>query len=303
MRVSTAAVQQSLLTQMRSVQTQLNQASTQSVTGMKSDNYTGVADTSYVLANLSAEISEAAAYTKVAETVQGRVDMYYDTLNSMVDILGDMMANISAAISSGSDTAYGITDEAQTALDSFAALLNTEYEDRYLYAGSATNAAPVSVDPADYAAITSPSTTDTSYYTGNSDVASAKIADGTKIEYGLTADMEPFEQALRALNLVVNASSSPVDEAALNEAYGLLETAVIGIGDMQTQMSTTSNQLDTVIDMHTDFQLTAEGIVSGMAEVDVAEALVSLETLSIQLEASYSAVAKVQGLSLFDYLS
>ncbi|MBX2832606.1 MAG: flagellin [Rhodospirillales bacterium] len=302
MRVSTAAMQQNMLSQIRSVQTQLAEATEQSSSGVKADSYSGVADNSYVIATLSAEISEASAYADIAEEIQTRVEVYYSTLNDMVDILTDMTSDLSGALSTGTDQAFGINESAAAALETFASLLNTQYEGRYIYAGSASDSAPVSVDTADYAVITSPSTTDFSYYSGNDDIASAKVADGTTIEYGITAQEDAFEQALRALNLAGNASSDPVDEDALSEAMELVETAVAGLSELQNQVSYTQDQLESVVDMHTDFQLAAESTVTNLSDVDLAEAVVTLETLSIQLEASYSVTSQITDMSLFEYL-
>jgi len=295
-------MQQSLITQMRNVQTQLNSASEQSTTGIKSTNYAGVADQAYVLTSLSSEISQASSYADLAESIQGRVDVYYDSLTSMTEVLTDMLTDISAAQSSGTGSVIGLNDSAQSALDTIATLLNTQYEGRYLYAGSATDTLPVSVDSTTYGAITVPSSADTSYYAGNSDMSSARVADGMTVDYGMTADMDAFENALRALNIVANASTDPIDTDALSEATSLLNSALDGIGEQQTRMSSVHSELEAVVDMHTDFQLTAESMVSDLSEVDIAEAMVRLDTLSVQLEASYSAVAKVSDLSLFDYL-
>ena len=295
-------MQQSLISQMRNVQTQLNTASEQSTTGIKSTNYAGVADQAYVLTSLSAEISQATSYADLAESIQSRVDVYYDSLSTMTDVLTDMLSDLSAAQSSGTNTVIGLNDSAQSALDTMATLLNTQYEGRYLYAGSATDTVPVTVDSTTYGAITVPSSTDTSYYAGNDDVSSARVADGMTVDYGMTADMDMFENALRALNIAANARTDPIDGDALSEATSLINSALDGIGEQQTRMSSVHAQLESVIDMHTDFQLTAESMVSDLSEVDIAEAMVRLDTLSVQLEASYSAVAKVSDLSLFDYL-
>lgn len=302
MRVSTAAMQQNMLSQIRSVQSQLADATEQSSSGVKADSYDGVADSSYVIATLSAEISEASAYADIAEDIQTRMEVYYATLDDMIDVLSDMNVDLSAALSTGTDKTYGINESAQAGLETFASLLNTQYEGRYIYGGSATDSSPVSVDPADYAAMTSPSTADLSYYSGNDDIAAAKVADGTTIEYGITASEDAFEQALRAMNLAANASSDPIDEVALSEAQDLITTAVAGLSELQNQVSYTQDQLEAVVDMHTDFQLAAEATVSGLADIDLAEAVVNLETLSTQLEASYSVTAQISDLSLFEYL-
>ena len=302
MRVSTAAMQQNMLSQIRSVQTQLAEATQQQSSGQKSNSYSGVSDSSYLIATLSAEISESSAYADIAENIQSRVEVYYSTLNDMVDLIGDMTADISAALSTGADNAYGINDSASAALETLASLLNMQYEGRYIYAGSATDSAPVSVDSADYPPMTSPTTTDTSYYSGNSDIASAKVADGTMIEYGITADNDVFEQTLRAFNLAANASTNPVDENSLQEAAELLQSAASGIAELQNQVSYTQDKLSNIVDMHTDFQLTAEAMVIDLGEVDLAAAVITIETLSSQLEASYSITSQLADMSLFDYL-
>lgn len=302
MRVSTAAMQENMLSQIRSVQTQLAEATEQSSSGKIASSNSGVSENSYLIATLSAEVSQAAAYSEIAEEIQGRVEVYYSTLNDMVDVLTDMTADISAGLSTGTENSYGIAESATAALETFASLLNTEYEGRYIYAGSATENEPVAVDAVTYPAKTSPTVADTSYYSGNSDIASAKVADGTTIEYGITADNETFENALRALNLAAYAETDPVDEVALQEAAELLEAAVAGISELQNQVSYTQDKLENIIDMHTDFQLTAEAAVSNLTDIDLAEAVVTLETLSMQLEASYSVTAQMTDLSLFDYL-
>ena len=42
--------------------------------------------------------------------------------------------------------------------------------------------------------------------------------------------------------------------------------------------------------------------MTGLSEVDLAEAMVNLETLSVQLEASYSVAGQIVDMSLFEYL-
>ncbi len=81
MRVSIAAMQQNLLNQIRSVQSQLADATNQSSSGVKAESYSGVSDNSYVISTLSAEISESSAYADLAEQIQSRVEMYYTNLH------------------------------------------------------------------------------------------------------------------------------------------------------------------------------------------------------------------------------
>ena len=187
--------------------------------------------------------------------------------------------------------------EAESALSNLSSLLNTQYGGRYLFAGSSTETAPV--DTSSYSA-TSTTTADTSYYQGNDDLASVRVSGSRTITYGVTADNSAFEQAMRAISVVANGGT--LDSSTISSALDLTTQALDAVTGVQTRMSLTSSQLESAINVQTNFQDAASTASSSLTDVDVAAVTAQISTYQTQLEASYSAISKIQSLSLVNYL-
>ncbi len=185
-------------------------------------------------------------------------------------------------------------------LQDMGSLLNTQYGGEYLFGGSQTTAPPVDVSAASYPAATSPSSADTSYYKGNDQIASVRVSDNDVVPYGVTADNPAFEQGLRALNLV--ASGSPLSSATLQEALTLVTGAITAISGVQTGMGLASSTMETASSNQTDYQNFAKTFGGDLTNVDVAAVTAQISTYDAQLTAAYSAISKIQGLSLASYL-
>jgi flagellar hook-associated protein 3 FlgL len=182
-----------------------------------------------------------------------------------------------------------------------ASLLNTQYGGRYLFAGSSTETAPV--DLAAYSGTTSATATDISYYTGDDQLASAKVSDSQSITYGVTASNPAFEKAMRAFSMIANAATSPVDSSTLGDALDLATDALNEVVGVQTKLSLSASQLERAVSSQQDYQSYASTLSSSLTDVDVAAITAEISTYQAQLEASYSAIAKIQSLRLTNYLS
>ncbi|HWL74926.1 MAG TPA: hypothetical protein VNQ74_13740, partial [Burkholderiaceae bacterium] len=140
-------------------------------------------------------------------------------------------AQLTSATSASSTDAASVTESARNLLEQTASVLNTQYSGSYLFGGSETKTAPVDVSSTSYAAATSPSTADTSYYHGDSQLASVRVSDSQTVSYGVSADNIAFEKLMRAMNLV--ASNSPLSSDTLNEALDLAVEAVDELGSFK----------------------------------------------------------------------
>jgi flagellar hook-associated protein 3 FlgL len=169
-----------------------------------------------------------------------------------------------------------------------------------LFGGARTTSAPVDIGSVTYAAATSPSTADTSYYQGDDEAASVRVSDSQTVSYGVTADNTAFEQALRAMNLVAN--NSPLSTDTLNEALDLAASAVDAVGVVQSKISNASSSVERASAAQSDYQSFAQTLGSDLTSVDVAAVTAQLSTYQAQLTASYAAIAKVQSLNLASYL-
>src|SRR3546814_8053110 len=89
-----------------------------------------------------------------------------------------------------------------TFLAEIESLLNTQHEDRYLFAGSQTNTRAVDLSDAAYtpqAGLPGTFTADLDYYQGDTLQLSVRSAETFETTYGITADEPAFEELLRAL--------------------------------------------------------------------------------------------------------
>lgn len=295
-RVSTFGLGQALLRSSMAVQSSYANASTQKASGLVSDTYGGLGAKASSLISTEAASAELTTWSTNTQTADDRVQSMYSALGDMIDQLTSFRSTLSAAKSSDGSTDLSSTGSAL--LSDLADLMNLRQDGRYLFAGANTQTAPV--DTTKLAAATVPSTADTGYYTGTSDLASVRVSSQQSITYGVTANGSAFEKALRAANIA--ASVSPMDDTAINEAYDLATQAMDGLIATQSALSNASKRLEAAKTRQTESLSLLDSMASGIKSVDVAEVSVKLSQYDTQLQASYSALGKVSELSLVKYL-
>lgn len=190
--------------------------------------------------------------------------------------------------------------EAKAAYEEIAALMNVQYNDRYLFGGANTSKPPVDIDDPDYGspfAIGGPA--DTGYYQGDATVQQVRAAEGYNISYGVTADNSAFEQALRGLDMLI---SSPGDDDVRDASYDLLQASSDEFAVIQHQISVDATTVQDRKDEHDTTQTQLQNTLATIKETDIATASTELSSIETQLEASYSATAKLLDLTILDYL-
>lgn len=297
MRVATfathdRAIAAALKTQARMAEIQLQQAS-----GSVSTDYAGLGTSARRVLDLEASQKRATAYADAATEAAGRVEVIYSTLSTITDLLSEFRSELTSALSTDTSDTGTLATAAEGYLQELASLLNSTYEGRYLFSGDATQTAPV--DLTDYA--TDGDTASTSYYQGDTSVTAVRISREQTVSYGVTADNAAFEQAFRALGIIA-AAGDDADEDLISEAYALVESALDATVAVQAKVSVDASTLERAVERQTDYQSMLTAAISELTDVDATEAAVRLTSYETQLEASYSAIAKVQSLNLLDYL-
>ncbi|HTH18253.1 MAG TPA: flagellin [Magnetospirillum sp.] len=297
-RVSTFGLGQSLLRSSMTVQSNYATASSQKASGLVTDTYGGLGARASSLISTEATTAQLTTWQTDTQTADDRVQSMYSAVGNIIDQLSSFRSTLSAAKSSDGSTDLNSTGSAL--MKDLADLMNLQQDGRYLFAGGNTRTAPV--DTSTLAAATVPYTADTSYYTGNSDQASVRISAQQTITYGVSANSTAFEQALRAANVAANMTTSPMDQNAVNEAYNLATKAMDGLIATQSALSTTSKRLEAAKTRQTNALSLLDTMASDIKSADVAQVSVKLSQYDTQLQAAYSALAKVDSLSLVKYL-
>lgn len=298
-RVSTFGLSQTMLRSTMAVQSNYSSASTQKASGLVASTYGELGGKASSLISAETATSQLSAWQTNTQTADDRAQAMYSAVGNMVDLLQSLRSTITAAKSS-SATSTDVNQTGTDLLSDLAAQMNLRQDGRYLFAGSNTGTEPVDISALSPASV--PSSVDTAYYTGDSQIASVRVSGQQTISYGVTADGTGFEKSLRAANLLATMTTSPLDTSALDEAYDLATKAMDALIAVQSGLSTISERLESAKTRQTDALSLLDSMSSNLKEVDVAVVTVTLSSYQTQLEASYSALSKVSDLSLTKYL-
>jgi flagellar hook-associated protein 3 FlgL len=299
MRVATFASSNQMIAAALQTQATMANEQLQEASGEISPDYGGLGESSQQVINLQISVTRSQSYIDAASSADNKTQVMYSTVSSISDLLSNFKASLAAADSASADPA-ATQQNAQQMLQEMGSLLNTQYGGEYLFGGGQTSTPPVDLSSTAYPPMTSPSSPSTSYYQGDDEVASVRVSDNDTVSYGITADNSAFEQGLRALNLVANAS--PLSSDTLNEALDLTTSAITATGTVQAGLGLASANIQSASADQTNYQNFAKSLGSNLTSVDVGAVTAQLSTYTAQLEASYSAIAKIQGLSLASYL-
>lgn len=298
MRVATFALSDQMIAAAMRTQSTMANEQLQEASGVVSPDYGGLGQTSQQVINLQLSVARSQSYIDAAGSADNKIQVMYSAMTSIANLLSNMRATLTGASVSTDTTS--VTQSAQQALQDMGSLLNTQYGGEYLFGGSATTSPPVDVSASAYPAAGTPSSASTSYYNGNHDTASVRVSDNDVVPYGVTADNPAFEQGLRALNLVAN--NSPLSSATLQEALNLVTSAITAVSGVQAGLGLASSTIEAASTNQADYQNFAKTFGGNLTNVDVAAVTAQISTYDAQLTASYSAISKIQGLSLVDYL-
>ncbi|MFD2184252.1 flagellin [Rhodoplanes azumiensis] len=304
-RVATFALSGKMIDAALRSQSRVAELTLQQASGEISTDFGGLGTSSRRVLELQTAIAQSKAYAESATNAGSRIEIMYSALSQMTDLLTRLQSAVTAATDAGSlneGTLASLTTSMGEYLKEFAAQLNTQYEGRYLFAGSRTSSEPV--DLSSYPNQSVPSTASYDYYKGNDEISSVRVSTEQVIRYGVTANDEAFEKALRALSIMANLPSgtSTLDGDTLDEVLTLTQEALNGVSTIQTKLSINASRLESAVSSQEAFQDQATAIESTLTDVDIAAAAAELSTRQTQLEAAYAAIAKIQSLSLADYL-
>ena len=299
MRIATFALSDQMVAGALRTQAMMANLQVQESSGLKSENIGGYGSDTRHIINLQVSVTRAQSYIDAATLADSKVQVMYSAVGSMTDIITQLRTQLSAATTSGSAETTSAINSARQMLTQMGSLLSTQYDGQYVFGGARTSTVPV--DLSAFASGTGSTTTaDTSYYRGDNEVASVRVSDDETVSYGVTADNSAFEQVMRALKFVANSSS--LSSSDITKALDLAGDALSATTTVQAKLSSAAAQIESASAHQSDYQSFAETLAGDLTGVDVAAVTAQLSTYQTQLTASYSAIAKIQGLNLASYL-
>lgn len=300
-RISSFGQTGQLLTNNLRLQSNYAKTQVQISTGLKDDRYEGIADNASRLFSLEADFDRITQQNENAQLALDRTEVMYDAMSTMIAETQIFAADLSSSVSSFGLQGNDLRNAAQTRLNQIVGNLNTQLAGRYLFAGAVTETAPV--DLTGYGGqvfvLPGPSTSDFTYYQGDTYIQNVEAADGFNVNYGVRANNTAFEQIIRAYDLII---TNPTDPDTLQEALRVIQ---IGLDELTVLQAATSQDAQTLqgqIDANEEDLLLLTEQIADLTNVDLAEATTKLKQLETQLEASYAVTTDLLNLSLVDFI-
>ena len=298
-RISTFSQTGTLIENNLRLQSEYSKGQIQISSGLKSQNYEGIADDAQRLLSLESDQKRLAAQTENAELVQTRINLMFDSLGTIIDFSLKFAADLTAAISDIVNNTTHVQNTAQQLLEQTQSSLNVEMAGRYLFSGSATRTTPININAVGFGGAVIPSAPDTGYYQGNNFVHDVEVDDNYSINYGITGDNAAIEKIIRAYDLV---RTTPGSQATLLEAHEILSDGIDELSEERSALSQASSSIDDKMEDNKQELLLLQNMSSEINEVDIAAATVRLKEVEFQIEASYQVTTQLLRLSILDYI-
>jgi len=299
MRVATFALSDQMIAAALRTQSIMANEQIQESSGVTSEDFAGYGSSTQSVVNLQVSVTRAQTYIDAATQADSKVEVMNSAVGSVSSLITNLRTQLSAATTGSSTETASLISSVQGMLSEMGSILNTQYDGEYVFSGASTAMAPV--DLTGFSSGTgSLSTADTSYYKGDDQIASVRVADDQSVNYGVTADNSAFEQVMRVLKYIGNSTS--LSSSDISTALDMASSALDATSIVQAKLSDSASQIEDASSRQTSYKSYTSTLASDLTSVDVAAVTAQLATYQSQLEASYSAIAKIQSMSLASYL-
>ena len=384
-RVSTYG--QHLLNQshIQRMQTRVKDVNAQISSGKVAQQYSEFPTKAGQLLSLERTQTRTEQYQANINLALGRLDLAESSFATLTDQATYVVGQLANAVSAGNWNVLELTQMAEGYLEQTASMLNSDHQDRYIFAGSKGDSPPVDLstmrtevsfsvaDPTvagttfsinvpgvgtitegpftatdgnDLAAQVSASfpaemtaqwvagatppagtlvITDASgravesaalngaagsvtakYYDGDNVDMTVRADDAFSLAYGFTADAAGLEKLIRGLTYVRDAGTSGLTEAEqkslLDQAFALVKESITGMSEMRSELGAKYSVLQSTQKGHDNFLNYSSTAISDLEDTDLALAMTQLAQEQTQLEASFMVLARINQISLSNYL-
>ena len=304
-RVADLGQSQLIKSYIADTQARLQATQIQVTTGQKAQRYAGIADDANTLVNLESSNARIQQYLANNKIVTARLNAMDTSLSQLTDIASKLKTLLVNAANGSNASQMGLSDQATNLLNQAAGLLNAKFGNAYLFGGTRTDTPPVNLSAAGYSAPGSsyPSNVDTGYYQGDTTKLVARAGDSFDVTYGVTANQNGFEELIRSLQLTATASVSPtIDSTRLNEALSVVNSAIQDLPTIRAGIGAAGNAIDQANTEHNTLSTYLEQNITDIKAVDVPSALTQLSSDQTLLQAAYTTIVKLSGLSLAQFM-
>lgn len=152
------------------------------------------------------------------------------------------------------------------------------------------------------------------YYRGNDQANVVRADRNLELDYDVRADLPAFQQILAAFDAVANLptgdANDPFQREVIAKARSMLDGALSppagagfdGLEQIRVRTSSLHQSVEAIRERHERFSAYAEGAAEEIEGIDKVDVIVRLQSDQQALEASYAVLARLQSLSLLDFI-
>ncbi|MCI3131590.1 flagellin [Phenylobacterium aquaticum] len=296
-RVATFAHAQSLVASGMKLQAKYADLHAQEASGVKSETLGGLGGDAAQVLRIGARQTALAADTAAATSAQAYVQAGYSAVGDIADLATSIKSQLASV--SSTDDSSALQAKAQSWLEDLQGMLNAQHAGSYLFAGQASDQAPVDFSAEAFTSSTDAATANDGYFSGTSTGRSLTTSDGQSIDLTVQADNPAFEKLARALAAI---AASPADATVTSAAFELVGQSVDALGTLQETLSVHANALEDLAARNKAKSDTLTSLASSLNGADLSAAAVQVVQIQTQIESLYSTISKLASLSLAKYL-
>ena len=288
----------SFLTDIERLQARAERAQRQISSGLRVSTPSDDPDQVGAILQASSDIARNLQILHNLDRVKSEVDGSEQALSTAistlekVNVLGAQGANFDQTAA----TRRGLALEVQNQLERLVANANSSVEGRFVFGGDFDQVQPYSID------LTTP--TGTTPYAGAAATRRVEDPRGGTFSTSQTAQQifdapgtSVFE-AVNALRVALLAN----DQAGITASLGALQTAHDHLSESLSFYGSVQNEVDDGINAGKTLALRLAGDLSNLRDADLVDASSELVSAKLNLDAAFSARARVPRTSLFDFL-
>ncbi len=305
-RVSSFGLTQTLLSDLQRNQNRVADGQVQINSGKKTESYQGISRQVETLLGAKSLRTRSFNYLDVIAEVKGRFEFNDLHLGSMDGEMEVLRMHILSAIAV--DQTAGFSEVLEQSLTSIINSLNTKVGGVYLFGGTRTDAAPVTISTV---AELEAAANAAAVFQNSQTKSAVRVDESVTMEFGLLADeiATPLLDVIRDLAVFNSGAGGPIDgkltaaqRTFLEGILAQLDTASDQLDQFITINGVRMNRLDAVEDRVTSNITFLTGFISDIEDVDIVEAILNLNADQAALQASFSALATLFDVSLLDFI-
>lgn len=275
--------------------TEMDQASRELATSLKSDVFAAPGSMPSRALELRAQMVANDAYIAANTGLAAKLEVTAMSLDEVRGSAGEFK-NLLISGDIASMNRSTLQDTARGVMQSLVGTLNGTYNGEHIFSGTQTDQRPLTIEAGE-----------TVSYSGGVEDVTTRIDDDNVLLHGIRADHPAFGAIFDALSLVVNTDLDAMSTGEFTafqrqtaEAMAAAETEIVA---MQARLGDNQARLERTIVRQSEMSRIYSSSILDIEGVEPEEAALRVEALSNQLQSTFAVTARMSRLSFLNFMN